>query len=85
MNFSEKWNTEKVFQCFDGSVIPKEQLCDGMVDCRGKFEEDEKQCDAHLKTCLDYWKAGFTENREYLMYEDDNGGKGNTKGQLANR
>ena len=57
------------FQCYDQKCIPKSLVCDGYVDCSGRFSEDENQnCqnDVH-STCAEWWALGKRENGEYLI------------------
>ena len=66
---SASWNADKVFQCYDGSVILRSRVCDGMADCQSKLTEDESQdCEASFMTCRSYWDAGFTTNGVYPMF-----------------
>ena len=62
-------NEDRTFQCYDGTCIPQNRECDGMVDCSGGFSEDETaQCNRHSFTsCLDYYQLGYTENGIYTI------------------
>lgn len=62
-------NPRTAFQCYDGSCIPKDRQCDGMVDCPGSFKEDENlHCaQQEFETCQDYFKQGYTENGKYKV------------------
>ena len=66
---TDTWDDSQFFQCFDGSVLPRDRVCDGTTDCPGLLAEDESaNCREHLVTCLDYWEEGFTTSGVYTMY-----------------
>ena len=75
IEFIDTWDGGKAFQCFSGTVILQSRVCDGMVDCLGKFGEDEDpmMCKTSLQTCADYWRAGF-KTGDYTLDADSEDG-----------
>ena len=57
------------FQCYDGTCIPNNQECDGIVDCAGMYHEDEPaDCGARsADTCLQWRMMGYTKNGKYTV------------------
>ena len=47
--------TSLAFQCYDQRCIPRSRVCDGYIDCFGKFQEDEEGCTAgSLESCSEW-------------------------------
>ncbi len=56
------------FQCYDGSCIPYNAVCDGTVDCLGLLQEDESNCvTAQIASCKDWRMKGYTESARYMI------------------
>ena len=74
--FSVTCQKDRAFQCYDGTCIPREKLCDGVPDCPGLYHEDESDIcitTGEKHTCLDWRKAGYLTNGWYTMNPDNIG------------
>ena len=62
-------NRDVTFQCYDGTCIPRSRMCDGIVDCAGRQQEDEpEEClSTKYESCVDYANAGTTKNGVYTI------------------
>lgn len=62
------------FQCYDEKCIPMSRVCDGHVDCDGKFFEDEDGCSNTVRhSCADWWAAGMRDDGKYIIDAGDGG------------
>ncbi|KAL5014485.1 hypothetical protein ScPMuIL_008755, partial [Solemya velum] len=60
------------FQCYDEKCIPMSRVCDGHVDCDGKFFEDEDGCSNTVRhSCADWWAAGMRDDGKYIIDAGD--------------
>ena len=57
------------FQCFDQRCIPRSRVCDGQIDCYGKFHEDEDGCLAEtLESCADWYYTALKQDGVYSIH-----------------
>ncbi len=64
------------FQCYDGTCIPRDHLCDYTIDCVGLLHEDEMMdCvnEAQLTSCKDWRLRGHNNNGIYTISIDGTG------------
>ncbi len=59
---------DRAFQCYDGTCIPHETVCDSTVDCLGQLKEDESLCVmGNIASCKDLRMRGFTQSGRYTI------------------